>query len=133
MEPCSIEAVIRYLTGVNSPPDNGRKWVRMLCPFHPDSIQSAAVSYTHNAFNCLGCGVKGGPYKLLMTEKGVSFAEAKRIAERLSEGGHSAVPHPVAGKSRRRVFGEQGTCVTQDQGQDGEVLFGIRGRSASWS
>ena len=103
--PAVIAEVIGHLVpGWEPPPDNGREWVRILCPFHPDSVQSAAISYDRDAFNCLGCGVKGNPVTLIATQKGINYSSAKRIAETLSESSGQTLPPKPTRKPSIRVF-----------------------------
>jgi hypothetical protein len=100
-----ITQAIQYLTpGWEPPPDNGKKWVHTLCPFHPDSIKSAAISYQLDAFNCLGCGVKGNPVTLIATQKGINYSSAKRIAETLSAASGQTLPPKPTRKPSIRVF-----------------------------
>ncbi|QFG10427.1 DNA primase [Mycobacterium phage Anthony] len=129
-----IVKVIQYLHPGWEPPRQGRNdWIKCLCPFHGDEQPSAAVSFVHNAFKCHACGVKGGVVSLIKNEKEVSYAEAKRISEELSEGCDRAVSKGPARKSSRRVFGDSGSGMAFDSGRDGQVHAGVRGRSTPWS
>jgi len=120
------EVIQHYYPGWDPPP-HYREWNRCLCPFHGETTPSAAVSYELEAFNCLACQVKGDVISIIRHEEGVGFAEAVRIAESFSVGGHVEVPRKPARKPSRRVFGEPG-----DTGND-TVRAGIRSRSAPWA
>jgi DNA primase len=99
-----VEAIQHLEPSFQPPEDNGRTWVHVLCPFHGDSIKSAAISYKLDAFNCLGCGIKGNPVTLIAKQKGISYSSAKQIAEGLPAGSHQAVPRKPRRKPSSRVF-----------------------------
>ncbi|WP_408637547.1 CHC2 zinc finger domain-containing protein [Nocardia terpenica] len=107
MSTSPIVRVIRtYYPDFESPDDRGREWVKVLCPFHGESHPSASISYQHNAFICYACGVKGDVYSLIMREEGVSFAEAKRLAEKISPDSDHRIREESRRQPGRRVFGE---------------------------
>ena len=108
------------------PPDNGKTWVKTICPFHPDTVASAAVNYRANAFNCLGCGVKGDAVKLLIDQKGIRYAEAVKLAAQLSETSGDQIPRRFARKPSRRLFDPQGTSVAVDQRTSQQIHAGVR-------
>ena len=121
------EVIQHYYPGWDPPDDNGRTWVTCLCPFHGEGRASAAVSYELEAFNCLACNVKGDVISIIRHEEGVTFAEAVRIAESFSVGGHIEVPRKPPRKPSRRVFGSPGDTHTDT------VRAGIRSRSTPWT
>jgi hypothetical protein len=120
------EAIQRYHPDWD-PPADYREWNKCLCPFHGESIPSAAVSYSLEAFNCFACDVRGDAISIIRHEEEVSFAEAVRITESLSVGGNQPVPRKPARKPGRRVFGEQGNTSRNS------VWAGVRGRSTPWA
>ncbi|QFG11572.1 DNA primase [Mycobacterium phage BogosyJay] len=120
-------AIQRYYPDWEAPEDNGRDWIKCLCPFHGESRASAAISYDLQGFNCMGCNVRGDVISIIRHEEEVTFAEAKRIAESLSVGSHIPVQVKPARKPSRRVFGEPGDS------RGDTVRAGIRGRTTPWS
>jgi DNA primase len=120
------EAIQRYYPDWDPPPDH-REWNKCLCPFHGESTPSAAISYDLEAFNCFACDVAGDAISIIRHEEEVSFAEAKRIAESISVGGHNPVQRKRARKPSRRVFGEPG-----DTSRD-TVRAGVRSRTTPWT
>ncbi|QFG04539.1 DNA primase [Mycobacterium phage Jeeves] len=119
-------AIHRYYPDWEAPPDRN-EWNKCLCPFHGDDNPSAAVSYDLQGFNCMACNVRGDVISIIRHEEEVSFAEAKRIAENLSDGGRNPVQVKPARKPSRRVFGEQGNPSRNT------VRPGVRGRTTPWS
>jgi DNA primase len=115
------------------PPEDKHEWNKCLCPFHGETRKSAVVSFTHDAFKCFACPVKGSAEQLIRQEEGVSLAEANRIAAGLSPGRDPAIQEQPARKSCRRVFGEQGIDEPEDQAGGRSVSAGIRGRSTPWT
>ncbi|QHB38117.1 DNA primase [Mycobacterium phage Noelle] len=132
-EPLIVQAIHRYHPDWEPPKDNGKDWIKCLCPFHAEEIPSAAVSFTRQAFNCLACGVKGDVLALIKKQEEVSYAEAERIAEELSPGSNRAIPTKSERQSSRRVFGDKGTDVRQRSGRSRPVHARVRGRSTPWS
>lgn len=122
-----VAAIQRYYPQWEPPFDNGNTWLKTLCPFHGESVASAAVSYDLEGFNCFACDVRGDAISIIRHEEEVSFAEAKRIAEGLSVGGHYQVSGKPARKSRRRVFGQPGDTDRHN------VWAGVRGRATPWT
>ena len=121
-----VEAIQRYYPDWD-PPANCREWNTTKCPFHGESVASAAVSYDLDAFNCFACDVRGDAVSIIRHEEEVSFAEAFRIAEEISVGCNIPIQRKPPRKPRRRVFGEPG-----DPGRD-TVRVGIRSRTAPWT
>ena len=121
-----IEAIQRYYPEWD-PPADYREWNRCLCPFHGETVASAAVSYDLDAFNCFGCDVRGDAISIIQHMEEVKFAEAKSIAEGLSDGSNTPVQGKRGRKPSRRVFGEPG-----DTGRK-RVRPGIRERAAPWT
>ena len=62
----------------------GLGWIKMRCFAHPDRTPSAAVNHELQAFVCHSCGRSGDAIKLLRSELGLSFKEAKERAESLT-------------------------------------------------
>jgi DNA primase len=122
-----VETIKRYYPEWEPPFNNGNTWLKTLCPFHGESVASAAVSFDLDAFNCFGCDVKGDAVSIIRHEEGVGFAEAFRIAESLSVGSDIPLQRKPPRKRSRRVFGEPG-----DTGRD-TVRPGIRSRTAPWT
>lgn len=120
------EAIQRYYPDWDPPP-NYREWNKCLCPFHGESVPSAAVSYDLDGFNCFACDVRGDAISIIRHMEEVNFAEAKRIAEEISVGGNQPVQRKPARKPSRRIFGEQGNTAQHT------VRPGIRERRAAWA
>ncbi|AUV62014.1 DNA primase [Mycobacterium phage SWU2] len=132
-EPLIVKVIHRYYPGWDAPKDNGKDWLRCLCPFHSEDTPSAAVSYERGAFRCLACDTKGDVVTLIKRQEEVSYAEAQRIAEGLSTGSDKPVPRQPARKSSRRVFGDKGIDERDGKAARGQVPTGIRGRSTPWT
>ncbi|AJD82476.1 DNA primase [Mycobacterium phage Sheen] len=132
-EPLIVRVIHRYHPGWDAPKDNGKDWIRCLCPFHDEDTPSAAVSYGRGAFRCLACDTKGDVVTLIKRQEEVSYAEAQRIAEGLSAGGNNPVPRKPARQSRRRVFGDKGFDVGDGSSAGGQVPVGIRSRPTPWT
>ncbi|WP_431941637.1 CHC2 zinc finger domain-containing protein [Nocardia grenadensis] len=126
-----VDVIRKYYPAFDPPADQGREWIKILCPFHAESNPSATISFERNAFICRSCGVKGDVYSIIMHEEEVSFAEAKRIAEKVSPGSNPVVRQPAARKPGRRVFGKPSTAGTESR--EGSVLVRVRRRPAPWS
>ena len=121
------ETIKRYYPDWEPPFNNGSTWLKTLCPFHGESVASAAVSFDLDAFNCFGCDVKGDAISIIRHEEGVGFAEAFRIAESISAGSDRPVQRKPPRKPSRRVFGEPGDT------RRNTVRPGIRSRTAPWT
>ncbi|WP_079869759.1 CHC2 zinc finger domain-containing protein [Mycobacteroides abscessus] len=130
-----VRLIQRYFPDWTPPKPQRGKWASCLCPFHGDTNKSASISMQYNAFHCFVCGVKGDVIKIIRDREEVTFAEAKRIAEELSEGSDRPLPTKPARQSRRRVFGDKGSGDNRSErtGQDRQVHAGVRGRSTPWS
>lgn len=89
-------------------------WVSVRCGEHEDSHASARINYDLGAVKCLGCGFGGDCIAVIRFKDGVSFREAKRIAEALTESG--------------------GRDIQQQRGRGGRVPYSPRssGGSRSW-
>lgn len=65
-------------------------WQTISCPntnghVHGDKNPSARVNLTHGSFACMGCGMKGDAYSMVMTMTGCDFKTAlESIGEPLS-------------------------------------------------
>lgn len=77
-----IAAVLKELTGQDVP--TGMGWVRCSCPFHDDRTPSAAVNHEIDGFVCHSCSRRGDGLKLLQSELGLTFREARERASVLS-------------------------------------------------
>ncbi|QHB36994.1 DNA primase [Mycobacterium phage Roary] len=130
-----VKVIRRYFSDWEAPKPTRSKWTSCLCPFHGDTNKSASISFELNAFNCFVCGVKGDAIKVIRQREEVTFAEAKRIAESLSEGSDGSVPSQPVRKSSRRVFGDSGASNTKSQGagRNRQVHARVRGRATPWS
>lgn len=56
-------------------------WQSVSCPntdghVHGDKNPSARINLTHGSLACMGCGLKGDAYSVLMSLAGISFKEA---------------------------------------------------------
>jgi hypothetical protein len=131
-EPLIVAVIHRYHPEWDAPTDNGYEWISCLCPFHCETNRSASVSYVRAAFHCFACPAKGDAIALLREQEGMSFAEAKSIAEGLSEGSYTALSRKPARQSRRRVFGDEGFGPGSDR-ENVTVPAGFRGRSSPWT
>ena len=83
---CPITEVLAMLSDSRIPTGSG--WVSMHCPFHSDSVKSAAVNHDLNAFVCYGCGVKGNSYSLLRSQQRLTHQET---LERLGRTGGNSI------------------------------------------
>lgn len=105
-DPLIVLVVRRYHPEWEPPTDNGKPWQACLCPFHGDTTKSAAVSYDLDAFRCQACDAKGNAITLIKNQEGLTFADAKRLAEGLALGSGEQIPAQSPRKPSRRVFGE---------------------------
>lgn len=114
-----VNVIQRYHPEWYPPADNGYEWVSCLCPWHGDRFKSASVSFTKNAFHCFACPVKGDAIAIIRYEERNSFAEAKSIAEGLSEGGNVAVSRGTTRQPRQRLFADErfGLGINSDGGE----------------
>lgn len=132
--PPIVRTIQRYYPGWQPPKGRG-KWISCLCPFHGDSNKSASISLQLNAFNCFVCGVKGDVIKILREQEGLSYSDAKQLAEELAEGGDGAVQAEPARQSRRGLFSDTGPgdIISSRPSRDRPVHAGVRGRTTPWS
>lgn len=65
-------------------PQNKRGWVTVRCAFHGDRVKSARLNTENGGFRCFGCDMAGDVYSIIMKKEGVTFNEAKQIAERIT-------------------------------------------------
>lgn len=129
-EPLIVSVIHRYHPEWSPPNNTGRTWIKTTCPFHGDTVASAAVSYEHNAFGCLGCPAAGNAITLITQQEGVSYSEAKRLAQELAEGGGGEIPLSPSRKRGRVLFEDQGTGVpVSDTGDRRPVPSRIRRRT----
>lgn len=114
-----ITAVLLYYFPEWEPPENRKEWNLCLCPSHDDDHPSCSVNFDAGAVHCKACGFKGDTISIIRNREGLSFDEAVKLAERVSEGEYKPVPQKPARKSRRRVFGDQGAnSVEHMEGRD---------------
>lgn len=125
--PLITRVIQRYFPDWEPPKDTGREWIKVTCPWHGDGVASAGISFRYNAFRCLGCGLGGSAVRIIKEQEEVTFAEAKRIAEEVSEGSDGAVPPESPRIARRRLFADEGAVPHQRQGS--AVSTGIRRRT----
>ncbi|QBP29087.1 DNA primase [Mycobacterium phage Scorpia] len=130
-----VRLIKRYYPDWEPPKVSASRWQSCLCPFHGDEQPSASISVQYNAFNCFVCGVKGDLIKLIREREGVTFAEAKRIAEELSEGSDGQVQAQPPRQSRRRVFGDArpSDFLSGSSSRNRQVHARVRGRPTPWS
>ena len=73
------ETMIGYLESLDVEIPAGYGNVQIRCPFHgADKNPSASVNVDLGLFRCFTCGLAGDTYKLLMSQEGLGFADAKR-------------------------------------------------------
>jgi DNA primase len=65
-------------------PQGRRGWVTVRCAFHGDRVKSARLNTENGGFRCFGCDMAGDVYSIIMKKEGVTFNEAKQIAERIT-------------------------------------------------
>lgn len=65
-------------------PHGRRGWVTVRCAFHGDRVKSARLNTENGGFRCFGCDMAGDVYSIIMKKEGVTFNEAKQIAERIT-------------------------------------------------
>ena len=65
-------------------PQGKRGWVTVRCAFHGDRVKSARLNTDNGGFRCFGCDMAGDVYSIIMKKEGVTFNEAKQIAERIT-------------------------------------------------
>ena len=65
-------------------PHGKRGWFTLRCAFHGDRVKSARLNIENGGFRCFGCDMAGDVYSLIMKKEGVTFNEAKQIAERIT-------------------------------------------------
>jgi DNA primase len=92
-----IEPILRHY-GAEHVPGERSGWRKMRCPFHDDTTASASVNNQYNSFKCHSCPVWGDAYQIVMQVEGVSFAQAKSIAQGIAETDDADIPR----KSSRR-------------------------------
>jgi DNA primase len=126
MDSLIVKVIQRYHPEWQPPHDNGYEWVSTLCPFHGETNRSASVSFTKDAFHCFACPVKGDPIAIIRYEERNSFAEAKSIAEGLSEGGYVTVSQRTARQPRQRLFADEGIGLGVDSASGEPVQDRIR-------
>jgi hypothetical protein len=86
-------AVVLTHYGFNLPaPKHG--WVSVRCAFHDDTVKSARLNIDNGGFRCFACDMAGDVYSIIMKKENVKYAEAVKIAER------------ITGKSEREVRGK---------------------------
>jgi len=61
-------------------------WAACKCVVHDDSHASAAYNLDKQVYNCLVCNLLGDVYDVVAAKEGVDFTNAKRIAERITNG-----------------------------------------------
>jgi hypothetical protein len=125
--------ILRYHPEWVPPADNGRRWIQTLCPFHGDTVPSAAISYEYDAFRCLACEAGGTAIGMIKNEEGGTYAEAVRIAEEIIAGSNGAIPRRTPRQPRRRVSWDEGFDSEVDTSGSGEVPAGLRGRANPWT
>jgi DNA primase len=65
-------------------PKGKRGWITVRCAFHGDRVKSARLNTENGGFRCFGCDMAGDVYSIIMKKEGVTFNEAKQIAERIT-------------------------------------------------
>ena len=61
-------------------------WIACRCIIHDDRHASAAYNLDKQAYNCLVCNLLGDVYDLVSRKEGLDFVNAKRFAERITNG-----------------------------------------------
>lgn len=122
------EVIKHYYPGWDPPEDQGNEWERCCCPFHGENNPSAAVSYDHDAYNCMACDWRGDVYKIIQRKEGVSFGEAKRIAEGFASGSGDRVSLSASRESGRDSLGGTGVFGGRPSGSNRKVQARVRRR-----
>ena len=125
------QIIQRYYPGWDPPVDNGKTWVTCLCPFHGDDTASAAVSYSLDAFNCLACPAKGDIYSIIQYMEGVTFGEAKRIAEEYASASGDRVSRSDAGLTGRGASDSPGLVPKRSTRASRKVPARVRRRPST--
>ena len=131
--PLIVTVIEHYHPSWEAPPDNGREWQPCLCPWHGDTTESAAVSYRHQAFNCLACPVKGDAIGLIMREEGMAYRQAVEVAAGLSPEGVAALPQRTTGVRSGGVPRNPRSGRPGYRRGGSEVPSGLRRGSATWA
>lgn len=92
-----IAAILAHYGADNVPEGYGATWRKMLCPFHPDRVASAAVNEELDSFSCLACGVKGNVITLIMDREG---CDARTAHDRATEIAGVESDSPESGRAR---------------------------------
>ena len=79
-----IYAVLEHYGWELPAPRHG--WVNVRCNEHDDKHASAVISQDSDGVRCMACGFGGNSIKVIMEKEGLSFANAKQVAEGLSTG-----------------------------------------------
>jgi DNA primase len=123
MDKHSIAVYLEYIGATL--PQIGSGWRKMKCPFHEDSHASAGINYDKSRFNCLGCGVTGDVYDLIMQREGGNYHEALKFAETIS---------PASNNRVRQAYkpGDRVSTNTQSIGRRGSSISSgsSKGRSS---
>lgn len=125
------QAVQRYHPEWKPPADNGRTWIKTQCPFHPDENASAAVSFTYDAYKCLGCGISGNAVNLIKTMEGVTYREAVGLAEAVSPRSNNEVSPEPARKPSSKL--PRDPWSVRGERQSSQVPARVRGRADPWT
>lgn len=95
-----IGLVLESYYGVRVPTGaHGRAKLQCPHPGHEDRRASASVDHNKNMWRCFACGEGGDSWAVIMSEEGVTFPEAKRIA---AEHGWTSGEAPAPQESARR-------------------------------
>jgi DNA primase len=66
-------------------------WITVRCAFHNDKVKSARLNLDNGGFRCFACDMGGDVYSVIMKKEGVNYAEALKIAERITGESHGKV------------------------------------------
>lgn len=93
-----IYAVLEHYGWELPAPRHG--WVNVRCHEHDDTHASATISQDSDGVRCMACGFGGNSIKVIMEKEGLSFANAKQVAEGLSAGSSIDVPRSTSSSPR---------------------------------
>jgi DNA primase len=72
----------RYYEGISF---DDKERVKVICPFHDDTVASAVVNVQDNSFHCFACGVHYNEQQFLAKVNSVELSEASVVLSRLEE------------------------------------------------
>lgn len=86
----------------------GDRWYKVKCAFHGERNASASVQPSENRFRCFACGISGDSFDIIQEQEGVSFLEARKLAEQRYGFRYEEVRGSLRGKPGGSVHGKSG-------------------------